>query len=77
MLAAFLTTAAALEHARSPDPADQAPLTRNETARLFTVLRPGPARGTRHILTWSCWRRRHQHRARACHYQRQAGNPCR
>jgi SRSO17 transposase len=24
---------------------------------------------------WSDWRRRHQHRARTCHYQRQAREP--
>jgi SRSO17 transposase len=69
---AFLTTAAAAEHARDPAPADQIPLTRNEIAGLFSTLLtpPPPARG--HRLRWSTWRRRHQRRAKTCHYQRQA-----
>jgi SRSO17 transposase len=71
---AFLTIAAA-EHARQPQPAGQIPLTRNEIAHLFTKLTIQPARGPRHLLHWSRWRRRHQHRAKTCHYQRQAGGP--
>jgi len=68
LAAAFLTIAAALERARSPDPPHLILLTRNEIARLLT-----PAEhGLPHRLRWSAWRRRHQHRARACHYQRQA-----
>jgi len=34
-----------------------------------------PARDTRHRLRWSAWRRRHQRRAKTCHYQRQARQP--
>ena len=34
---AFLTIAAATEHARRPAPADQIPLTRNEIAGLFST----------------------------------------
>ena len=49
-------------------PPGQIPLTRNEIAALVIE----PARGARHRLRWSAWRRCHQHRARACHYQRQA-----
>ena len=68
---AFLTIAAATEHARRPAPADQIPLTRNEIAGLFsTLIQPASARG--HRLRWSTWRRRHQRRAKTCHYQRQA-----
>jgi len=74
---AFLTIAAAAEHARRPAPAGQIPLTRNEIAGLFSTLLIQPASGRRHRLHWSAWRRRHQHRARACHYQRQASQPCR
>ena len=48
------------------------PLTRNEIARLAAALIIQPASGARHRLRWSAWRRRHQHTARACHYQRQA-----
>jgi len=69
---AFLTIAAAAEHARCPPAADQIPLTRNEIAALFSTLIIEPAHDTRHRLRWSTWRRRHQHRARTCHYQRQA-----
>jgi hypothetical protein len=59
----------------TPPPADQIPLTRNEIAALFRPLITGPAQDTRHRLRWSAWRRRQQHRARTCHYQRQARQP--
>ena len=71
LASAFLTIAAAAGHARSPAPAGQAPLTRNEIARLLASL-TSPAHDARHRMRWSRWRRHHQHRARACHYQRQA-----
>ncbi len=67
---AFLTIAAATEHA-SPPPDDQIPLTRNEIAALII----DPVKDARHRLRWSAWRRRHQHRAKTCHYQRQARQP--
>jgi len=69
---AFLTIAAATEHARSPAPPGQIPLTRNEIAGLFATLIIQSARQPRHRLRWSAWRRRHQHRAKTCHYRRQA-----
>src|SRR5215469_4006974 len=69
---AFLTIAAATEHTCHPAPAGQIPLTRNETAALFGTLVIGPAHDARHRLRSSAWRRRHQHRAKTCHYQRQA-----
>ena len=69
---AFLTVAAAAEHARGARPAGQVPLTRNEIARLAAALIIQPASGARHRLHWPAWRRQHQHTARACHYQRQA-----
>jgi SRSO17 transposase len=72
LAAAFLTITAATEHARGPAPDDQIPLTRNEIARLFAALIIQPAKNAWHRLRWSAWRRRHQHRATACHYQRQA-----
>ena len=68
---AFLSTAAATEHT-SPAPAGQIPLTRNEIAALFGTLIIDPVNDVRHRLRWSAWRRRHQHRAKTCHYQRQA-----
>jgi hypothetical protein len=75
LASAFLAIAAATERAGNPGPAGQIPLTRNEIASLFTHLTIKPANGARHRLRWSAWRRRHQHRAQTCHYQRQARNP--
>ena len=72
LASAFLTVAAATERTRNPCPDGQIPLTRNEIASLFTHLITRPADDTRHRLHWSAWRRRHQHRAQTCHYQRQA-----
>jgi hypothetical protein len=72
---AFLTIAAAAEHARRPALADQIPLTRNEIAGLFSALIIQPATAPGHCLRWSTWRRRHQRRAKTCHYQRQARQP--
>ena len=69
---AFLTITAATEHARGPAPHGLVPLTRNEISRLFATLIIQPVRDAWHRLRWSAWRRRHQHRARTCHYQRQA-----
>ena len=68
---AVLTVAAALERDRT-GPADQIPLTRNEIARLLSSQFSRPSDDASHRLNWSRWRRRHQHRARHCHYQRQA-----
>ena len=68
--AAVLTIAAAIESARGPAAAGQIPLTRNEIAHLLATVTAPPGRDG-HRLRWSHWRRRHQHRARTCHYQRQ------
>jgi SRSO17 transposase len=51
---AFLTVTAAAEHTRQPPPAGQIPLTRNEIARLFTVITQ-PAHSPPHLLHWSRW----------------------
>jgi len=72
LAAAFLAIAAALEHARSPDPGRQIPLTRNEIAHLLAGAIARPAPEGRYLMLWSCWRRCHQYRSRARHYQRQA-----
>jgi hypothetical protein len=69
---AFLSVTAAAEHTRCPPPAGQTPLTRNEIAALFSTVIIKPVTGTGHRLRWSAWRRRHQHRAKTSHYQRQA-----
>ena len=71
---AFLTITAAAEHTRAPAPRGLAPLTRNEISRLFAALIIQPVRDSWHRLRWSAWRRRHQHRAQACHYRLQARN---
>jgi hypothetical protein len=75
LAAAFLTITAAAEHASGPPPDDQIPLTRNEIGHLFATLIIWPLINAWHRLRWSGWRRRHQHRARTCHYQRQAREP--
>jgi SRSO17 transposase len=71
LASAALTLAASAERA-GPVPPDQIPLTRNEISRLINALIIRPAPDTAPCLHWSRWRRRHQHRARHCHYQRQA-----
>jgi SRSO17 transposase len=72
LAAAVLTIAAATEHARTPESDGQIPLTRNEIAHLLATTIIQPAHDSAHRLHWSRWRRRHQHRARTCHYRRQA-----
>jgi len=44
------------------------PLSCHELLRLLRALiLPAPCRELAHLLWWSLWRRRHQHRARICH----------
>lgn len=66
---AFLVVATLADRAHAPAPADMIELTVNEFRRLFDALvltrKPKPDQRIR----WSHWRRRHQARARACHYQ--------
>ena len=65
---AFLAVATERDH--TPTPAGMIQLTVNEFRRLFDAL----LLATRHtidaLLTWSRSRRRHQARARRCHYRR-------
>ncbi|MFD4714228.1 IS701 family transposase [Streptomyces sp. NPDC058430] len=70
---AFLAAVRADEHARHPAPDELIPLTCNEIQRLFTAF-VQPMRDAVHRLRWSVWRRRHQARAQASHYYRQAAN---
>ena len=56
----------------APRPRREIRLTRNEIASLFASLIITPAHDAPHRMRWSRWRRRHQHRAQTCHYQRQA-----
>jgi SRSO17 transposase len=69
---AFLVVAALADRARHPSPSGLIRLTCNEIQHLFAALIAAPARDLGHRLRWSLWRRRHQARARTCHYRRQA-----
>jgi SRSO17 transposase len=69
---AFLAVLAAAERAHQPAPDGLIPLTCNEIHHLFNVLIAQPISNLVHRLRWSTWRRRHQHRAKASHYQRRA-----
>jgi FOG: Transposase len=68
---ALLAVIAAREHAEQPAPDGLIALTCNEIRRLFVTLVIEPARTHTCPHAWSLWRRRHQHRARTSHYQRQ------
>ncbi len=68
---ALLAVIAAGEHTNRPAPAGLIALTCNEIRRLFTLYVIEPGRALTCPLAWSNWRRRHQHRARTSHYQRQ------
>jgi SRSO17 transposase len=72
---AFLVAAALAERTRHPAPPGLIRLTCNEIQHLFAALIAAPARDIGHRLRWSVWRRRHQARARTCHYRRQANRP--
>ena len=67
---AFLAVATAAERDTQPTPTGLITLTVNEFRRLFDALLLGARRTLATLLAWSTWRRRHQHRARQCHYRR-------
>ncbi len=69
---AFLAAATATTRADGPSEPALIPLTANELRHLFNVLIIEPTRRHTDQLTWSIRRRRHQARARASHYARQA-----
>lgn len=69
---ALLAVLTATTRAQSSTPDGLIPLTLNEISHLVDRLIIQPARQISHVLHWSLWRRRHQHRARACHYQRKS-----
>jgi hypothetical protein len=69
---AFLVVAALAERTRHPASPGLVPVTCNEVQHLFAALLVQPSGDRHHWLRWSTWRRRHQARARTCHYQRQA-----
>lgn len=68
---AFLAVTAAAERRDHPAPDELIPLTGNEIQHLFAAM-INPVHDLAHRLRWSQWRRRHQARARASHFQRQA-----
>jgi SRSO17 transposase len=68
---ALLAVIAAHEHTDQPTPAGLIALTCNEIRRLFTTFVIEPGRTLTCPHAWSHWRRRHQHRARTSHHQRQ------
>jgi transposase len=72
---AFLVVAAATDRTRHPPPPGLIGVTCNEIQHLYAALIAAPARDIGHRLHWSVWRRRHQARARTCHYRRQANRP--
>lgn len=53
-----------------PDPRRPIPLTLAELRHLLAHLVTKPMLDVAHLLRWSTWRRRHQTRARYCHYRR-------
>jgi SRSO17 transposase len=69
---ALLAIIAIREHSDRPAPAGLIGLTCNEIRRLFTNQVIEPCRTRACPEAWPHWRRRHQHRARTSHYQRQA-----
>jgi SRSO17 transposase len=69
---ALLVVLTAGEHAAAPPPAGLIPLTCDELQHLLVRLVLDPARRPADPQSWSRWRRRHQYRARASHYRRQA-----
>jgi SRSO17 transposase len=69
---ALLVVLTADEHAAGGPPTGLIPLTCNELQRLLLRRVIEPARRHADSEAWSRWRRRHQYRARASHYRRQA-----
>ncbi|WP_318215139.1 hypothetical protein [Streptomyces sp. SCL15-6] len=68
LAAAVLTVTHARSNTTDDSNLELAPASPRE---LLTILRvtavPAPRRDLQHVLTWSAWRRHHQHRAAACH----------
>ena len=54
--------------------AELLPLTVPEVRRLLWRLVWGRAPDPDAVLAWSRWRRRHQQRARCCHWRRRTGS---
>lgn len=67
---AFLAVTTATERDAQPAPTGLIALTVNEFRRLFDALLLSTRHTITTLLAWSRWRRRHQYRARLCHYKR-------
>jgi SRSO17 transposase len=67
---AFLAVATCIERQNAPTPDGLIELTINEFRRLFDALLLAAKHTITTLLAWSTWRRRHQARARDCHYRR-------
>ena len=67
---AFLVVTTADERDHTPTPRGLIDLTVNELRRLFDTIVLTTAHTIARLLHWSTWRRRHQARARECHYRR-------
>ncbi len=67
---AFLAVATRIQRDATPAPAGLIELTVNEFRRLFDALLLAGPHSLTTLLIWSTWRRRHQSRARDCHYRR-------
>jgi SRSO17 transposase len=70
---AFLAVLAA-EQPGLPGDSDMIPLTCQEIAHLLATMLFDRDHSHDHRWAWSRWRRRRQHHARTCHYQRQAAH---
>jgi len=51
------------------------PLTVPEVRKLILRVVWDRLTPAEQALAWSAWRRRHQHRARECHYRRRGARP--
>ncbi|MFG1865473.1 hypothetical protein ACGFIB_31735 [Microbispora bryophytorum] len=67
-----LAVVTARERADQPTEPELAPLTLGEIRRLLVRVLIQAAHNVTHLLCWSRWRRRHEARARASDYRRQA-----
>jgi SRSO17 transposase len=67
---AFLAVATAAQRDTHPAPTGLIELSVNEFRRLFDALLLASRNTMATLLAWSHWRRRHQARARECHYRR-------
>jgi hypothetical protein len=72
---AFLTILAAAMNDTEPAlaAAGLITVTLGEARRLFAALATTVTTTVEHVLAWSRWRRRHQHRARRAHYKPREG----